>query len=106
MRNTEAGEKAAVKRHATNTTLAGINLPKAPAPDEAGWVGRGAEEVYQLNETGAWQRRLRSLPPELGRVTRLPARRSGWGWPETGVRVVRVPGSFAYVEGTSATGRR
>jgi hypothetical protein len=98
MRNTEAGEKAAVKRRATNITLAGINLPKAPAPDEAGRVGRGAKEVYQLNETGAWQRRLRSLPPEPGSVTRLPARRSGRGRAETGMRVVRVPGGFAYVQ--------
>ena len=96
MRNTEAGEKAAVKRRATNTTLAGINLllPR-PEPDEAGRVGRGSEDVYQSNETGAWQRRLHSLPAEPGMVTRLPARRSGRGRWETGMRVVRVPGGFS-----------
>lgn len=96
MRNTEAGEKAAVKRRATNTTLAGINLllPR-PEPDEAGRVGRGAKDVYQSNETGAWQRRLHSLPAEPGRVTRLPTRRSGRSKPGTRMRVVRVPGGFA-----------
>jgi hypothetical protein len=52
-----------------------------------------------MDETGARHRRLRALQEEPGRVTRLPARRSdNKGRPESGMRVVRVPGGFAYVE--------
>jgi hypothetical protein len=61
--------------------------------------------VYQTNETGAWHRRLRGLPEGPGRVRRLPAGRSDKSRPETGMRVVRVPGGFAYVEDTSAPDR-
>jgi hypothetical protein len=61
--------------------------------------------VYKINETGAWQGRLRGLPKEPGRVRRLPARRSDKGRPDIGIRVVRVPGGFAYVEDASAPER-
>jgi len=61
--------------------------------------------VYQVNETGAWHRRLRGLPEEPGSVRRFPARRSDNCTPEAGMRVVRVPGGFAYVEDASAPER-
>ena len=50
--------------------------------------------MYQLNETGV----RRELPERSGEVPRPSARRNETCRSETRLRVVRVPGGFAFVE--------
>jgi hypothetical protein len=57
--------------------------------------------MYQPHETEA----RHEMAEEPGRVTHLPARQSENGRPDTGMRVVRVPGGFAYVGDRPSTGR-
>jgi hypothetical protein len=57
--------------------------------------------MYQLNETGV----RRELREGSGEVPRLSARRNDKGRSETRLRVVRVPGGFAFVEERPGTRR-
>ncbi len=60
--------------------------------------------MYQISEADVRRERRYKLPEGSGRVPRLTARRNEKGRPETRLRVVRVPGGFAFVEDRSATG--
>jgi hypothetical protein len=57
--------------------------------------------MYQLNERR--EHRHESMEGS-GEVRRAPAHRNGMSQPETRLRVVRVPGGFAFVEDKPATG--
>jgi hypothetical protein len=57
--------------------------------------------MYQLNETGV----RRGLPEGSREVPRHAARRNENGRSETRLRVVRVPGGFAFVEDRPDTRR-
>jgi hypothetical protein len=57
--------------------------------------------MYQLNETGV----RRGLREGSGEVPRVSARRNENGRSETRLRVVRVPGGFAFVEDRPDTRR-
>jgi hypothetical protein len=57
--------------------------------------------MYQLNETGV----RHELPVRSGEVPRHAARRNEMGRSETRLRVVRVPGGFAFVEDRPDTRR-
>ncbi len=60
--------------------------------------------MYQLNETiRRWEYR-RGLPQVPANVPHLWARQSETDQPDGRVRVVRVPGGFAFVEEKAATG--
>ena len=59
--------------------------------------------MYQLNEANRRRYSRRGLPEMPGDVPRLSAPRSEMGRSDARVRVVRVPGGFAFVEDEPAT---
>ena len=59
--------------------------------------------MYQLNETGVRPERRYELQEGSGNAPPRAVRRNGTIRQESRLRVVRVPGGFAFVEDGSAT---